>query len=302
MKRILLKKGFTLVELLVVIAIIGILAGVLMGTFGGANESARSAKCLSNMRSLATACQSYGMANGIYPLAASMEYSVLDESRGIRNVREIYKERAGWISWASEGKYSGQTTSSMANSGWFKSAYESDKDVAMHCLTNGAIWKYASANAALYVCPAHAKAAKAAKKTSPNWSYAMNAYFGGDTVMTCKTMDESSGLVGYGNLNRADRRLLFAELPFTDGIDDSLRASDPVLQYKGLSGAGGTTDTLHFNHTMGKKRCAHVVFADGHIDRLIMPSDGGNEDELLAWLCQGKDISFNGSRYEELTD
>jgi len=275
---------------------------VLMGTFGGANESARSAKCLSNMRSLATACQSYGMATGIYPLAASMEYSELDESRGIRNVQEIFKERTGWISWASEGKYSGKPTSSMVNSGWFKSAYDSDKNAALHCLTNGAIWKYASENAALYVCPAHAKAANTAKKTAPRWSYAMNGYFGGDVGMTCKTMDESSGLVGYGRLNRADRRLLFAELPFVGGFDESLKASDPTLQYKGLSGAGGTLDKLNFNHTMGKKRCAHIVFADGHIDRLIMPSDGGNEEELLAWLCQGKDISFNGSRYEELTD
>ena len=56
-----MKKGFSLVELLVVIGIIGILAGVLMGVFSGGSDSARAARCLSNMKNLANACQTYGM-------------------------------------------------------------------------------------------------------------------------------------------------------------------------------------------------------------------------------------------------
>ena len=68
-----MKKGFTLVELLVVIGILGILSAVLIGSFAGGTESARAVKCLTNMRNLATACQTYGMSYGFYPLAGSIE-------------------------------------------------------------------------------------------------------------------------------------------------------------------------------------------------------------------------------------
>ena len=51
--------GFTIIELLVVIGIIGVLAGVLLASFSGGTESARAAKCLSNMRNLAQGAISY---------------------------------------------------------------------------------------------------------------------------------------------------------------------------------------------------------------------------------------------------
>jgi len=52
-------RAFTLIELLVVIGIIGIMAGLLMPVLGSARESARSAKCMSNLRNMVQMAQAY---------------------------------------------------------------------------------------------------------------------------------------------------------------------------------------------------------------------------------------------------
>ena len=297
--------GFTLIELLIVIAIIGVLSSVLLTSFSGGTEAARAAKCLSNMRNLAQGAISVASRTTWFPYAGS--HAVIGaDSTG----QTVYSERVGWISWLSKNDEYGTRTKGKAKPTSFQSceslgAYcsqsgqDEDGDFA---LSNGKLWTAVGKERAVYTCPAHVL--RAGKK-------------GSDAVGTA---DGTEGV--YFSSSRLDRRLLFAELPISGQpvpstemrekqsddypTGDGNPLTDCVLQYKAnVNGKGYNTDwdgaaeAIAFNHKSGKRWCAHVVFADGHMEKLLAPrSSGGLSDEqLTALLCAGVDVGFDGSSY-----
>ena len=318
--------GFTLVELIVVIGIIGVLAGVLLTSFSGGTESARAAKCLANMRNLAQGAIGHAAANDHFPYAGS------HASIGADNNGTIYHERIGWISWLSKNdeyntrRRSGGSAKSFQKLSNISACCENDEDAAF-AITNGTLWKFVGQNHETYVCPVHASRASKLHDVKARFSYAMSAYFGYDWTQGSKAAtSDGAGWITM-NAGRLDRRLLFAELPFAipnanDGkneVPDDVAYStandtylaDCTLQYKASvngksynSDWGGSAEAIAFNHKSGKRYCAHVAFADGHIEKLLLPKGSGGLDsvQLTALLAGGVDVSFDGSVYNLVTD
>lgn len=303
-----MKKAFTLVEMLVVIGIIGILSAILIGSFAGGTDSAKAAHCLANMRNLAVAAQAQAMASGSYPLAGSVEKYV-EISKAGRVMGEMHvTELPGWVSWNSSGTYQNPPESHSSSAGWFVSTYSDDKEAKEYCITNGSIWIATARNRSTYVCPVHARVC-AKRRLEPYWSYVMSAGFSWDTSMATKTCNKWYKGIEYGTLARAEKYLMFAELPFLkiDGLQDPEFSgaagieNDPTLQYDGNGGAGN--EVIGFNHKIGKTTYAHLCFADAHVEKLAIPARGisrADAQDLTKWLCQGKDVSYNGRKYEEL--
>ena len=311
-------RGFTLVELLVVIGIIGVLAGIMMLSFGGATESARAANCLTNMKQLAQAANSYAMEAGHYPLAGSLESIDIDEVQG----STLYRPAHGWISWLdNKNQYQDSNGNEVSTSHekiddcpfYGTGSVEDDT----YALTNGTVWVSAGRNSKLYTCPAHVRIRREAGRKAPLWSYVMNAYFKYDYSQGSKAVATGSnpGRL-YGSLKRADRTLMFAELPVYDPDsrmmleDQSGAEADCTLQYKASingkqynSSWNGKAESIGFVHKAGKKDyCAHVAFADGHTEKLVYSSAGIKKEELTAILCEGLDVAFGKNGYQFISD
>ena len=302
--------GFTLLELIIVIGIIGVLTAILLGQFGGITESARATECLTHLRNLGMAVQSCGMAEDYYPSAGDNEFVDIDGT-------EIYYKRHKGFVTCGEDSHSGY----VAGGGKAKShqnlktlsTYETNDEKRRYCVTNSAIWRYSARNPDHYICPSHRTAMNRSAQPEPGWSYVMNSYFGYDWSRGSETTGGIHRSIKYGNCKRPDRRLLFAELPWNtetnpDGafLKVSSASGDPrydgVLQYDDREGDSlwsGDKEWIGFNHKSGKMVYAHVCFADGHTEKLVLGNSRKKDIlELTAWLCQADDIQQNVGRWE----
>ena len=294
------KSAFTLLEMLVVIGIIGVLMGVIISQFGGATESAKAAKCETNMRSLVTAAYTCATSegNGEFPAASSFSYFIPDEKHGDVN----YHSRVGWISGSETRPY---TTSRPVGFNLIPFNSDSDKDIRK-ALTNGCwgtMWKAMGASREAYQCPIHAEAVRKERGHMPGWSYVMNQDFGYDKGGKHRWWAKRKD-----SMSNAARLLMFAELQGAN-IDET---GYDKIDAKKFVNAGGeladarldyTKETIGFNHKVGKRGYSgHVAFADGHVERLAYPRSGSGMSlaDLTKALCAGHEISFDGKGYTDL--
>ena len=85
------KKHFTLIELLVVIAIIAILAAMLMPALQQARERAKGGQCMSNLKQVGSALQSYSSDNGDFILP----YTAWGTAGNVNNVEGSARSQIG---------------------------------------------------------------------------------------------------------------------------------------------------------------------------------------------------------------
>ena len=311
------RQGFTLLELLIVIGIIAVLGAVMLAQFSGSTDSALAATCMNNMRTLCNAVMAEGSKEGRYPSAGPYQYDASDQND------EGGKESPWWQGWI--GYSRGDSKVSCYHDGG------NDGEAQHYAITNGSIWRTMSGQLSAYVCPAHTKYCKQQKKPTPSWSYAMNSYFGwniGSPEGEVETgrRKYGSGYVTFSYSSKPISRkrplekvLLFAEIPYVEnGVQHpgwstaAEQANDAILQYppagnenKLANRAGdGNGELIGFNHKSGKNYSAHVAFADGHCIKLVLPS-GASEDnlkDLTTWLCTGLEYTFNGSKYEKVSE
>lgn len=141
----------------------------------------------------------------------------------------------------------------------------------------------------------------------------MSAFFGYEDGKGKVTRTKNDG-VWLSSLNRADRRLLLAEiqglamaspkvkrlkvtLPNVD-FDNTSNGStdlDGCLWYKEKGG----NESIGFNHVDTRSVFGHVAFADGHVETITAPKSE-QFVELTDWLCRGLDVVGHNGSYQEV--
>lgn len=298
-----MKRAFTLVELLVVIGILGILIGALLPAISGSTDKARMVKCATNLKNLAAAAIAEK-----YPFAQSAQYVAADTSRMGNGI--CYRTHKGWISFLDR-----DTKYPLTSPGSFtQCSFAGDDEDVRYALTNGAIWKVMGGNRSSYLCPAFVDACRKVGVKNPGWSYQMSAYFGYEKESGAAKSTAGDGINQF--VSRADRRLLFAEIPALElKSKDSAQTGVTSLPTVNLTGGSGTPEcdscllykskggeeSIGFNHRRNRQLIGHVAFADGHVETIAAPKNG-NFVDLTDWLCNATDVVYRDGSYEEIKD
>ena len=308
--------GFTLIELLVVIATVGVLIAAALPMIRGTSDSAMAAKCMANMRNIAEATLIYASRDieyGYYPSAGFFRYIGF----ALGDPVPKYKPRRPWISnmgspanldknWEGKKRPGKEAYGNVAHF-TEKPNYEKpdDHNNPLFAVKHGAIWAYTGQSFDVYRCPVHTSAFEKAHKYPPSWSFVMNGKFGFDS--------DGKGVHGFNGQSvksstvigrPPDKVLMFAEVQGLELKDKKHKVNLEPL----VNGADFKTDAIlehdkeniGFNHPLSKGRyCGHVAFADGHVEKIVMPQNQGNIKELTKWLCSGVDVVYDGGTYSE---
>lgn len=290
-----LQNGFTLVELMVVIGIIGMLAAALVTQVPRALEAGRAVKCKANLKNLAQAFSSYTVGqisegDDIHlPTAGSFEWRSIDLAHQIL----WYHSSAAWVSWTPNGQwpYPSREVSmrdSMTPSTFFDR--NSGNSKAFYSITNGVLWGSLGKDASVYICEVHKKNLERQLGARVYRSYVMNRYFGYDDRNDPASYHRWVHVGDVTKSGTAGIRLLLAELPGQLGKNagTSTEEADSVLD-------PNNNEYIGFNHKIGKKWIAHVVFADAHVEGLVQPQGANSTDlkDLTTQLCNGSEIDAN---------
>jgi prepilin-type N-terminal cleavage/methylation domain-containing protein len=297
------KSAFTLLELIVVVGIIGILMGVALTQFGGSTESAKAAKCETNMRNLVTAAHTCALEqqDGFFPPAGSFSYPYVNHKKA---ELEYHNYRVGWISGSENrrGPHNDGITKDAVK--FVPIPFNADELSLRHALTNGcngSMWKAMGGARTAYQCPVHAEAARKLLKHQPGWSYVMNKRFGNDEddyrkYSINKDVANASRLLMFAELQGANFKAPgYDEINATSFLKADVPAADAILDF--------TKENIRFNHKVGKRGITgHAAFTDGHVEKLFYPKSGGGISllKLTEALCKGHEISYDGKGYTDL--
>lgn len=281
-----MKKAFTLIEMLVVVGIIAVLASIVLVNIRGATDAANATKCMSNMRSLFNAADSMALAGERYPLAGACTKQ-LDSKHSEPVDGWIACDRAGNVVPCYGTGDEDEDHDALARGG--------DKKFLKHLANNESVYK----------CPVFVKDHLVKRKCKPVFSYAMNAVEFESDKSASNDSFAGAGTKSYGDIMRADRTIMFAELPISQSCSyDPLakpETCDATLKPKtGNPLWKGSAEEIGFVHQdKRKKYYGHVVFADGHVEKFMQPpaSSSLKADMLTVHICSGHDVSFDDNGY-----